>query len=122
MICRGIMVKPQLMNDPHANEAADDIIALLELCQQLQSAKDGIERPVPGAYSRDEDEFADRIRAAYGHVLQLRRLLPVMATLSAIGIEMERRGEFSVMTGDDYSRKALEYLMAKYLPKNGDAA
>ncbi|MFE0412337.1 hypothetical protein ACFW0S_26815 [Citrobacter freundii] len=65
---------------------------------------------------------ADRIRAAYGHVLQLRRLLPVMATLSAIGIEMERRGEFSVMTGDDYSRKALEYLMAKYLPKNGDAA
>lgn len=50
MICRGIMVKPQLMNDPHANEAADDIIALLELCQQLQSAKDGIERPVPGGY------------------------------------------------------------------------
>ncbi|HED4305242.1 TPA: hypothetical protein R4300_005445, partial [Enterobacter hormaechei subsp. steigerwaltii] len=66
------------MNGPCANEAANDIISLLKLCQQLQSEKDGRERPAPGTYSRDEDAFADRIRTACGHAQQLRRLLPVM--------------------------------------------
>lgn len=51
--------------------AAEEIIELLTLCQQLQSEKDGRERPAPGTYSRDEDEFADRIRSACGHALQL---------------------------------------------------
>lgn len=78
------------MNYPHANEAADDIIALPKLCKQLQSEKDGIKRPVPRAYSRDEDEFADHIRVACGHVLQLRQLLPMMSGLSALGAELER--------------------------------
>lgn len=110
------------INDSYAVEVANEMVALLTLCQQLQSEKDGIERPAPGTYTRDEDQFAERIRAACGYALQLRRLLPVMANLSAVGIEMERRGELSVMTGDDYYRKALEYLLAKYLPKNGDAA
>lgn len=114
-------MKPNNLNDPYANEAADDIIGLLKLCQQLQSDKDGRERPAPGTYSRDEDEFADRIRSACGHALQLRRLLPVMTTLSAIGAGMERRGEISVLPGEDYAQKALECLKAEYLPEEGDA-
>lgn len=109
------------VNALHENEAADDIIPLLKLCQQLQSEKDGRDRPPPEAYSRDEDEFANRIRTACGHALQLRQLLPMTTTLSAIDTEMERRGEISVMTGDDYVRKVLEYLTAKYLQENGDA-
>jgi len=108
-------VKLNYLNDPHANEAADDIIGLLKLCQQLQSEKDGRERPEPGAYSRDEDAFTDRIRTACGHALQLRRLLPVMTTLSAIGTEMERRGEISVLPGEDYAQKALARLTGQYL-------
>lgn len=108
-------MKPNYLNDLHANEAADDIIGLLKLCQQLQSEKDGRERPEPGAYSRDEDAFADRIRSACGHALQLRRLLPAMTTLSAIGAEMERRGEITLHPGEDYAQKALARIAEQYL-------
>ncbi|HCA3435137.1 TPA: hypothetical protein MOX26_004379 [Salmonella enterica subsp. enterica serovar Ball] len=108
-------------HDLVAARAAEEIIELLTLCQQLQSEKDGRERPAPGTYSRAEDDFADRIRSACGHALQLRRLLPVMTTLSAIGAGMERRGEISVLPGEDYAQKALERLKAEYLPEEGDA-
>ncbi|WP_259407466.1 hypothetical protein, partial [Klebsiella pneumoniae] len=76
-------------HDLMAVYAASEIVELLTLCQELQSEKDGRERPAPGAYSRDEDAFAERIRSACGHALLLRRLLPVTTTLSAIGAEME---------------------------------
>ena len=102
-------------HDLVAARAAEEIIELLTLCQQLQPEKDGRERPAPGAYSRDEDELADRIRSACGHALQLRRLLPVATTLSAIGAEMERRGEISVLPGEDYAQKALARLTVQYL-------
>nr|AVI43278.1 hypothetical protein [Klebsiella pneumoniae] len=78
-------------HDLMAVYAASEIVELLTLCRELQSEKDGRERPAPGAYSRDEDAFAERIRSACGHALLLRRLLPVTTTLSAIGAEMERR-------------------------------
>lgn len=103
------------INDPHAVKVANEMVALLTLCQQLQSEKDGIERPAPGTYSRDEDEFADRIRVACGHALQLRQLLPMMTTLGAIGTEMERRGEISLLPGEDYAQKALIRLTEQYL-------
>jgi len=102
-------------HDLVAARAAEEIIELLMLCQQLQSEKDGRERPAPGTYSRDEDDFADRIRSACGHALQLRRLLPVATTLSAIGAEMERRGEISVLPGEDYAQKAMARLTEQYL-------
>ena len=35
------------INDSHAVEVANEMVALLTLCQQLQSEKDGIERPIP---------------------------------------------------------------------------
>ena len=108
-------MKPDYLNTPCANEGADDVIALLKLCQQLQSEKDGRKRPAPGTYSRDEDDFADRIRSACGHALQLRRLLPVETTLSAIGAEMELRGEISVLPGEDYAQKAMARLTEQYL-------
>lgn len=103
------------MNGPCANEAANDIIGLLKLCQQLQSEKDGRKRPETGAYSRDGDAFADRIRSACAHALQLHRLLPVATTLSAIGAGMERRGEIIVLPGEDYAQKALARLTEQYL-------
>ncbi len=68
-------------HDLMAVYAASEIVELLTLCQELQSEKDGRERPAPGAYSRDEDAFAERIRSACGHALLLRRLLPVTTTL-----------------------------------------
>lgn len=116
---KGKSMKPDYLNTPCANEGADDVIALLKLCQQLQSEKDGRERPAPGTYSRDEDEFADRIRSACVHALQLRQLLPITTTLSAIGAEMERQGEISVLPGEDYAQKALARLTVQYL-SSGD--
>lgn len=103
------------INDPHAVKVANEMVALLTLCQQLQSEKDGIERPAPGTYSRDEDEFAERIRTACGHALQLRQLLPMMTTLSVIGAEMERRREISLLPGEDYAQKALAWLTEQYM-------
>ena len=103
-------------HDLMAVYAASEIVELLTLCQELQSEKDGRERPAPGAYSRDEDAFAERIRSACGHALLLRRLLPVTTTLSAIGAEMERRGEISVLPGEDYAQKALARLTVQYSP------
>ncbi|KJX20722.1 hypothetical protein SG82_17555 [Enterobacter hormaechei subsp. xiangfangensis] len=108
-------MKPNYLNDPYANEAADNIIGLLKQCQQLQSEKDGRERPAPGTYSRDEDAFADRIRTACVHAQYLRWLLPVLTTLSAIGAGMERRGEISVLPGEDYAQKAMARLTEQYL-------
>lgn len=102
-------------HDLMAARAAEEIIELLTLCQQLQSEKDGRERPAPGTYFRDEDDFADRICSACVHAMQLRRLLPVMNTLSTIGTEMERRGEIIVLPGEDYAQKALARLTVQYL-------
>ncbi|EPY5345262.1 hypothetical protein ACXDSS_005408 [Klebsiella quasipneumoniae] len=72
-------MKPDYLNTPCANEGADDVIALLKLCQ----------------------------------------LLPITTTLSAIGAEMERRGEISVLPGEDYAQKALARLTVQYL-SSGD--
>jgi len=107
-------------HDLVAARAAEEITELLTLCQQLQSEKDCGERPAPGTYSRDEDEFAERIRSACGHALQLRRLLPVTMTLSAIGAEMERREEISVLPCEDYALKALARLTVQYLSTGGN--
>lgn len=104
-----------MKHDQKAAQAAGEIVALLTLCQQLQTEKDGIERPSPGTYSRDEDKFADRIRVACGHALQLRQLIPMMITLSAIGTEMEHRGEISLLPGEDYAQKALIRFAEQYL-------
>lgn len=109
------MVNSMILQDPLEDKAGDEIIALLQLCQQLHSEKYGRKRPEPGTYSRDEDEFADCIRSACGQALQLRRLLPMATTLSAIGAEMERRGEISVLPGEDYAQKALARLTVQYM-------
>lgn len=105
------------MNTPHdlqAIQAADELVALLTLCQQLQSEKDGRERPAPGAYSRDEDEFADRVRVACGHATMLHQLLPMTRDMSAIVAEPERRGDIRVPVGNDDAEKALSWLMEQY--------
>ncbi len=104
------------LHEIHASVIADEIVALLTLCQQLQFEKNGRERPSPEQYSRDEDEFADRIRAACSHAMLLRQLLPMMHGMSAIGAELERRGDIHVAVGEDYVQKALARLIKEHLP------
>ncbi len=62
-----------------------------------------------------EDNAADEIIA----LLQLRRQLPVMTPLNAIGAGMERRGEITLLPGEDYAQKALARLTVQYL-SSGD--
>lgn len=102
-------------HDLVAARAAGEITELLTLCRQLQPEKDGRERPAPGAYSRDEDALAGRIRSACGQALQLRRLLPVTATPGATGAGTELRGEITLLPGEDYAQKALVWLTEQYL-------
>ena len=109
-----------MKHDPVAEQVAGEIVALLTLCQQLQSEKDCQKRPIPLIYSRDEDEFADRISAACGQALRLRQLLPMAMTLSAIGAEMERRGEITLLPGQDYAQKVLVRLAEQYLSPKDD--
>lgn len=88
----------------------DDIVALLKHCQALQSEKDGVTRPAPEAYTREEDPFADRIRQAIGYT----RLLPMSQQLSSLGMELERQGKIEVGVDEDYAQQALGYLVAQY--------
>lgn len=41
------------MNVPHV-AISDDVVALLKHCQTLQSEKEGVIRPAPEAYNRDD--------------------------------------------------------------------
>nr|AVI43546.1 hypothetical protein [Klebsiella pneumoniae] len=83
-------------HDLMAVYAASEIVELLTLCRNCSRKRTAGNDRRP-AHTRDEDAFAERIRSACGHALLLRRLLPVTTTLSAIGAEMERRGEISVL-------------------------
>ncbi|EHO5803300.1 hypothetical protein PP677_003835 [Salmonella enterica] len=97
---------------------ADDIVALLALCQTLQSEKENVTRTAPTEYSREDDPFADRIRQAIGYTRQLQHLLPMAQQLSALGMELERQGKIRVGVGEDYARQALAYVVAQY-PASG---
>ncbi|EAR9310608.1 hypothetical protein E4N04_19540 [Salmonella enterica] len=97
------------------SDPAADIIALLTLCQQLQSEQDGAERPAPDEYSRKGDVFSDRIRQACLQAARLRGLLAMSDTLASLGAEFERLGLINVSVGEDYAEKALTYLSSRYL-------
>lgn len=99
------------MTEPHV-AIADDVVALLKHCQVLQSEKEGMTRPAPGAYSREHEPFADRIRQAIGYTRHLQYLVPLSQQLSALGMELERQGKIQVGDGEDYARQALAYVVA----------
>ncbi|WP_226092964.1 hypothetical protein LF929_015965 [Dickeya oryzae] len=98
-----------------AKEMADEIITLLTLCQTLQSEKDGVERPAPGIYSRERDDFSARINDACVCAKQLQELLLMANQLTSVGTEMERQGQLQVSVGMSYPQAIVEYLHAQYL-------
>jgi|AGFS01.1.fsa_nt_gi hypothetical protein len=101
-------------HDPIAARAASEIVALLTLCQQLQSDKEGVIRPAPEEYNRDDDPFADRIRLAISYARQLQQLLPMAQQLNVLGMALEQRGKIQVGVGEDYAELALAYVVAQY--------
>ena len=105
-------------HDPGAAQAVSEIVALLTLCQRLQSEKEGVIRPAPEEYNRDDDPFADRIRQAIGYTRQLQQLLPMAQQLNALGVALEQQGQIRVGVGEDYAQQALAYVMAQF-PADG---
>lgn len=99
------------MNVPHV-AIADDVVALLKHCQTLQSEKEGVIRPAPEEYNRDDDPFADRIRQAIGYTRQLQQL-------KALGVALEQQGKIQVRVGEDYAQQALAYIVAQYQADGG---
>ncbi|HAV1871855.1 TPA: hypothetical protein JG951_003126 [Enterobacter hormaechei subsp. steigerwaltii] len=99
-----------------AKETASELVSLLTLCQTLLSEKDGVVRQAPDVYSRDRDEFSERIVEACMHAKMLEHLLPMYSQLAAVGEEMERQGKIRVNVGQSYARVALGHLLEQYLP------
>jgi len=91
-------------------------IELLKLCQQLQSEKDGVVRPEPGAYDRTKalDEFACDIDQTITYLAALHRLMPLATQLSQLGRELERQDKIKVSAADDYAAMAINFLLKEY--------
>lgn len=106
------------MTDTFSGRGTDaELVALLILCQQLQSDKDGITRPDPrvagvGA-AETYDDFSHRIQQACVTVSQLSRLQQLESDLSTAGMALERQGCLQVGVGESYARAALNYLLAQ---------
>lgn len=104
------------MTDFKGNASAQ-ILALLSLCQQLQSEKDGIRRPEPGkpGVAADEtlDDFAQQIQTACVYASMTDRLLAMKDRLTDFGRQLESRELVEVPVGRDYADAALDWLSAQ---------
>src|SRR3546814_2072531 len=78
------------MTDKHREEIERGI-ELLRLCQQLQSEKDGIDRPGLEEFDKTKvlDGFAMDINTAVTNMSALYKLIPMMLQLSALGRRSE---------------------------------
>lgn len=103
----------------HWKQQVDRGIELLELCQKLQSEKDGVDRPALHSFDKSKtlDDFAMDISAAAANMASLHKLFPMMNDLAALGRKLEANGLISPDVGDDYSRSALNYLLDQYSVK-----
>lgn len=91
-------------------------IELLRLCQNLQTQRDGIDRPDLFVIDKSKtlDEFAQDIQRAAINLSALKKLIPMADQLSELGRALEDAGRIKVDYGDDYSQKALEFFVAEY--------
>lgn len=94
-------------------------IELLTLCQQLQSEKDGVDRPAPGVIDKTKtpDSFAQDIMESISYLSALYRLIPLSQELEDLGRMWEREGKINVKFGDSYAEAALAYLRTQYHQK-----
>lgn len=105
--------------EPMSEDLKNEIergMQLLELCQQLQSEKDGVVRPKPGVIDKTKvlDQFAQDVLSAMTNHSALFKLIPMMMELSELGRKLEADGAISVGFGDDYSTAALTHFRTQY--------
>lgn len=89
-------------------------ISLLILCQQLQSEKDGIKRPLPHTVGVQADEvlddFARQIQNVCVSLSQLDNLLVMQRQLADLGRQLEQAGKLTVSAGDSYADTAIAWF------------
>ncbi|MBV8042569.1 MAG: hypothetical protein JO226_08005 [Pluralibacter sp.] len=92
----------------------EEMIELLTLCQQLQSEKDGLKRPVPRrpGVAADEvmDGFAQRILQSCAFAASLDPLLDLQSRLADVGRRLEEQGQLQTDVGDNYALAALTWM------------
>lgn len=96
--------------------AIEQGIELLKLCQRLQSEKDGVERPDPDVIDKTKtlDEFAMSVGESITYMTSLYRLIPMMKRLAGLGRELERQGKIQVDYGEDYAQAALDFVVLEF--------
>ena len=89
---------------------------LLTLCQQLQSERDGVNRPDPGSVDKTKtlDKFAIDINESITYVSYLYKLLPMSSELTRLGRLLKKGGKITLECGDSFSSAALDYILAQY--------
>ncbi len=91
-------------------------LELLKLCQQLQSEKDGVNRPEPFVIDKTKtlDQFAMDIGTACTNMVALHKLIPMMLQLTELGRKLEAEKKLTVDYGDDYSIAAIKFIRAEH--------
>lgn len=92
----------------------EELIALLTLCQQLQSDKDGLKRPAPRQTAVMEDEvgdtFAQRILNSCAYAVSIDPLLDMQTRLADVGRQLEEQGQLQAGVGENYAQAALGWI------------
>ncbi|CAK3965570.1 conserved hypothetical protein [Vibrio crassostreae] len=90
-------------------------VELLWLCQQLQSEKDGIDRPAHFQIDKSKtlDQFAQGVSRSVTNMTALYKLFPIEGRLSNLGRKLEKQGLIEVNYGDSYAESALAYFESK---------
>lgn len=90
-------------------------VELLELCNELQSEKDGVNRPKLFEIDKSKtlDEFAMDVSRAATNMNSLHLLIPMMNDLAELGRKLESEGKIEVCAGDSFSRVALNHMLSE---------
>jgi len=94
----------------------DRYVELLELCQTLQSEKDGVDRPATGVIDKTKtlDDFASDIGEAILAVRFLGKYSGMVDRLDKLGRHLFEQGEINVGLGDFFGDAALDHVMRHF--------
>jgi hypothetical protein len=89
---------------------------LIWFCQDLQSEKDGVDRPKHHEIDKSKtlDQFAIDIGRSAVYMVSLLKLYPMQDKLAKIGRKLESDGVIRVDYGEDYSEAAIEHLLKQH--------
>ena len=94
------------------NSVSHQTIELLTRCLQLQSEKDGIQRPTPdkALVGMPVDDFTRQNHQACLYASMTDSLLALQSRLADTGRKLEQDGQLRVEDGDSYATAALAWL------------